>query len=287
MVAITAALTLLAICGTVGWWVTLRRHSPALTDGWPSPPLLLLTAAFATVAATLLYRRGPPDLLHDLLPPTTEFPESALPLEDPAGATQAPPDAAGSPVPSPAPPTRLLFIPLALRGLTLRNRVIKAATFEAGCDAAGAPQPSLIAHHQEVAAGGTALTVVAYAAVSPDGKSFGTQLQMAEPARAGLTALSAAVHGQGGAVAVQLTHAGSFAKPSLGGCAGAPLAPSRIFNPAGFNFAREMTRHDMARICTEFGEAAVLAVECGVDALELHLGHGCEYSKIVRHPAVI
>jgi 2,4-dienoyl-CoA reductase-like NADH-dependent reductase (Old Yellow Enzyme family) len=174
--------------------------------------------------------------LYDLLPPTTEFPEDALPLPPagrPLGAARAPPNA-GSPVPpSPAPPTRLLFIPLALRGLTLRNRVVKAATFEAGCSAAGAPQASLIAHHREVAAGGTALTVVAYAAVSPDGKSFGTQLQMAEPARAGLTALSAAVHAEGGAAAVQLTHAGSFAKPELGGCAGAPLGPSRILNPAG------------------------------------------------------
>ena len=58
------------------------------------------------------------------------------------------------------------------------------------------------------------------------------------------------------------------------------IGTQRLYGPwLGFNFAREMTRRDMARVCAEFGEAAALAVECGVDALELHLGHGCEHSN--------
>jgi hypothetical protein len=155
--------------------------------------------------------------------------------------------------------TSRLFTPLQLGGLSLRNRVVKAATFEAGCDRRGVPLPCLIEHHREVAAGGTALTVVAYGAVSNDGRSFASQLLLCDEARPGLRALTAAVHAEGGAAAVQLTHAGSFSKPSLGtAAAGRPLAPSRIFNPAGFCFARAMQRADMERVASDFGGACKL-----------------------------
>ncbi len=177
----------------------------------------------------------------------------------------------------------MLFAPLRLRGLILRNRVIKAATFEAGCDRSGAPLPSLIEHHREVAAGGAALTTVAYAAVSADGRSFATQLLLTSTgaAREGLTKLVQAVHSEGGAVAVQLTHAGSFAKPHLSEVGGRQIAPSTIFNPAAFNWAREMTRADMRWVISNFASAAALAVECGVDAIEIHLGHGYLLSQFL------
>ena len=177
----------------------------------------------------------------------------------------------------------MLFVPLRLRGLTLRNRVIKAAAFEAGCDSSGAPLPSLIEHHREVAAGGAALTTVAYAAVSADGRSFATQLLLTGTGavREGLIKLVHAVHSESGCVAVQLTHAGSFAKPHLGEVGARQVAPSAIFNPAAFNWAREMTRSDMRRVVSNFATAAALAVECGVDAIEIHLGHGYLLSQFL------
>ena len=55
-----------------------------------------------------------------------------------------------------------LFTPLTLGPLTLRNRVIRAAAFE-GMSPGGAPSEQLIEHHAEVAAGGVAMTTVAYA----------------------------------------------------------------------------------------------------------------------------
>ena len=127
-----------------------------------------------------------------------------------------------------------------------------------------------------MAAGGAALTTIAYAAVSADGRSFATQLLLdrAGAARDGLREAVRAAHGEGGAVAVQLTHAGSFAKPQLGGVSGRQLAPSEIFNPAAFNWAREMRGEDMRRVASDFAAAAALAVQCGVDAIEVHLGHG-------------
>lgn len=243
--------------------------------------LVLAVATSGLVWACLCHGAAASDallwLLHDLSPPQLSFPEDELQGNTEGGgggsAARSQQQNAGS----------LLFTPLRLRGLTLRNRVIKAAAFEAGCDKSGAPLSSLIEHHREIAAGGAALTTVAYAAVSVDGRSFASQLLLtpAGVAREGLTELVQAVHSEGGAVAVQLTHAGSFAKPQLGDSDGRPIAPSTIFNPAAFNWAREMSATDMRRVASDFAAAAELAVACNVDAIEVHLGHGYLLSQFL------
>ena len=54
--------------------------------------------------------------------------------------------------------------------LTLRNRIIKAATFE-GVMPGGTVSDALVEFHRRVAAGGVAMTTVAYLAVSPEGRT--------------------------------------------------------------------------------------------------------------------
>jgi 2,4-dienoyl-CoA reductase-like NADH-dependent reductase (Old Yellow Enzyme family) len=62
-----------------------------------------------------------------------------------------------------------------LNGLELPNRIIKAATYE-GMAPQGKPTPQLIEFHRRIAAGGTALTTLAYYAPEPDGRlAPGTQ----------------------------------------------------------------------------------------------------------------
>ncbi|MGZ6807906.1 MAG: oxidoreductase, partial [Mycobacteriaceae bacterium] len=61
------------------------------------------------------------------------------------------------------------FEPAKLGPLTLRNRIIKAATFE-GVRRRGEVSQRLIDFHTRVARGGAAMTTVAYCAVSPDGR---------------------------------------------------------------------------------------------------------------------
>jgi 2,4-dienoyl-CoA reductase-like NADH-dependent reductase (Old Yellow Enzyme family) len=57
------------------------------------------------------------------------------------------------------------FAPAHLADLSLRNRVIKTATYEGMCPE-GMPSDALVEHHRELA-GGVGLTTVAYCAVSP------------------------------------------------------------------------------------------------------------------------
>jgi hypothetical protein len=95
--------------------------------------------------------------------------------------------------------------PITLRGVTLKNRVIRAAAF------GGADLDDLIRTHVEVARGGVAMTTVAYAAVSPTARTFASQVVLTPDAVQSLRTLTDAVHAAGAKIAVQLTHAGSFA----------------------------------------------------------------------------
>ena len=69
----------------------------------------------------------------------------------------------------------LLFTPVTLGPLTLRNRSIRSAAFESMCPG-NVPSPQLLDYHRSVAAGGVGMTTVAYAAVTRSGLSFDRQL---------------------------------------------------------------------------------------------------------------
>lgn len=179
-----------------------------------------------------------------------------------------------------------VFAPATLAGLTLRNRVIKTATYE-GMTPGGVPAPALIEHHRAIAAGGVGMTTVAYCAVSPNGRTFGEQMYMREEIVPVLGELTAAVRGAGAASSLQLGHCGYFSKNRAMGRH--PLGPSRTFNGygavAGMPFSRAMTAADIDAVVDEFGRAAELAMLAGFDAVELHLGHGYLLSQFLS-PAI-
>ncbi len=74
-------------------------------------------------------------------------------------------------------------------GLELRNRIIRAGCFE-GMSQGGRVTPALIEHHRRVAAGGAAMTTVAYCSVSADGLAFGHELWMRKEIVPGLRGLN-------------------------------------------------------------------------------------------------
>ena len=176
-----------------------------------------------------------------------------------------------------------IFSPSKLAGLTLRNRVIKTATYEGMCPG-GVPSPALTAHHRDLAAGGVGMTTVAYCAVSPDGRTFSEQMVMRDEIVAPLRRLTDAVHAEGAAVSLQLGHCGYFSK-NKELTVKRPLGPSFTLNQyglmAGMPFAAAMSEADIAATVDDFGAAASRAVEAGFDAVELHLGHGYLLSQFL------
>ena len=102
------------------------------------------------------------------------------------------------------------FAPAPLGPLTLRNRIIKAATFE-GVMPGGTVSDELVDFHRRVAAGGAAMSTVAYLAVSPEGRTDRHCLLLDQETVPGLRRLTDAVHAEGAAVAAQIGHAGPVA----------------------------------------------------------------------------
>jgi 2,4-dienoyl-CoA reductase-like NADH-dependent reductase (Old Yellow Enzyme family) len=163
-----------------------------------------------------------------------------------------------------------VFGPARLGPLTLRNRIIKAATFESRTPNALVTD-DLIEYHRQPAAGGVAMTTVAYCAVSPGGRTSGDQIWMRPEAVAGLRRLTETIHAEGAAVSAQIGHAGPVADARSNKATA--LAPVRFFNPIGMRFARQAGRDDIADVVAAHANAARLAVDAGFDAVEIHLGH--------------
>ncbi|HEY8482204.1 MAG TPA: NADH:flavin oxidoreductase [Spirillospora sp.] len=163
-----------------------------------------------------------------------------------------------------------VFEPARLGPVVLRNRVIKAATFE-GRTPDAVVTDALIEYHRRPAAGGVGMTTVAYCAVAPEGRTERGQIWMRPDAVPGLRRLTDAVHAEGAAVAAQLGHAGPVADASSTGLPA--LSAGRFFNPLGMRFTRVATAADIDRITRAHAEAARLAIESGFDAVELHFGH--------------
>jgi len=177
--------------------------------------------------------------------------------------------------------------PTELRGLRLRNRFIKTATYE-GMSPGGRVSDALVAHHASMAANGVALTTVAYAAVCPDGRTFGDQLLVDRDNLEGLRRIAKAVHQRGGAVSLQLGHCGGFSK-NKDVTGGRPAGPSAAWNTYGLLVGvpriRAMTPDDIAEVPGQFAQAARLAQEAGFDAVEVHCGHGYLLSQFLS-PAI-
>lgn len=168
------------------------------------------------------------------------------------------------------------FEPFRLNGLTLRNRIIKSATFE-GMSPSGRVTDDLIAFHRRVGQGGAALSTVAYGAVSPAARTFDDQIVLCEAALSDLTKLTAAVHETGAAASIQLAHGGAFSKHRAEGrrrTKGASSGVNTYGILSGIPFAAQMSEEDMARTADDYEQAARLAKSAGFDCVEIHLGHG-------------
>ena len=163
-----------------------------------------------------------------------------------------------------------VFSPVKLGPIMLRNRIIKAATFE-GRTPGALVTDDLIAFHQAIAAGGVGMTTIAYCAVSPGGRTDGKQMWMRPEALPGLRRLTEAVHAEGAAISAQIGHAGPVANAASNKARA--LAPVRFFNPIGMRFAKHASHQDIDEVIAAHAAAARLAIDAGFDAVEIHLGH--------------
>ena len=178
------------------------------------------------------------------------------------------------------------FAPARLGQLDLRNRIIKAATYE-GKTPDGVPGEPLFQFHKEIVEGGVAMTTIGYCTTEADGRIDDQMLYIDEKFRSRLAGLVDGLKraSPGVRVSGQMTHCGNFSKNRSLQRLKRPLGPSRQFNmlgaAAGLPFAGAMTHADIDYLVRTYFDAAKLMKEVGFDAAEIHFSHGYGLSQFI------
>ncbi|GAA4814721.1 tRNA-dihydrouridine synthase [Nocardioides caeni] len=163
-----------------------------------------------------------------------------------------------------------VFSPTDLGPVRLRNRTVKAATFE-GRTPDGLVTDELIAYHRAPAEGGVGLTTVAYLAVAPDGRTHREQIVVGEHSLPGLARLADEIHATGARIAGQVGHAGPVANGRSNGVHA--LTSSAMPSPLSMQMIRTASEKDLTRVTRAYVDTARTLVRAGFDVLELHMAH--------------
>jgi 2,4-dienoyl-CoA reductase-like NADH-dependent reductase (Old Yellow Enzyme family) len=205
--------------------------------------------------------------------------------------------------------TPTLFRPLEIRGKTLKNRIMVApmcmysAESDPNSPAVGALTDFHIAHLGHLASKGVGLVIIEATAVQPNGRispndsglwQEGTDSEQFK----GLRRVVDFAHSQGAKVGIQLAHAGRKASTvapwlsaegkrssikadeSVGGWPSNVVGPmggeEQMWAPGNVKYwpPRELSTQEVEEIVRAFAQSAKLAVEAGVDVIEVHGAHG-------------
>ncbi len=171
-----------------------------------------------------------------------------------------------------------IFSPARIGSLELPNRLVRAGCFEGMCPG-GLVSEALVEHHRRLAQGGIGMTTVAYCSVSYDGRAYGHELWMRPEAQPGLRRLAEAVHAEGAAASIQLGHCGFFSNPAVIGRR--PLGASPRLCLFRLSVCAAMSEVEIDEKVADFAGAAAMAQEAGLDAVEIHAGHGYLLSQFL------
>lgn len=167
-----------------------------------------------------------------------------------------------------------LLQPYQLKHLTLRNRLI-VTSHEPAYPEDGMPKGRYRAYTVERARGGVALTMTAgSAAVSKDSPPvFNNLLAYKDEIVPWIREMTDAVHEEGAAIMIQLTHLGRRTRWDKGDWLPV-LAPSHHREAAHRAFPKKLEDWDIARIIKDFADAAERMKAGGMDGVELEAyGH--------------
>ncbi len=177
-----------------------------------------------------------------------------------------------------------LLTPAKLNGIELRNRLIKAATYEAMVDDYCNIDQRCIDFHERFAKGGVGMTTLAYCAPEADGRMEAHSMYIREEIAPQLKKLADTVHQYGTKLSGQISHCGGFSR-NKDLKRKRPIAPSGGINmvgiPYGVYFMQGMDEALMKEVIDSYVRTAGIMKSSGFDALELHFGHGYLLSQFI------
>ena len=178
------------------------------------------------------------------------------------------------------------FSPATLGKLQLKNRILKAATYE-GKTPDGVPGELLLNFHQGIVQGGTAMTTIGYCTTEADGRINDQMMWLHDGIREKLSHMNRELKRVAPEVKIsgQMTHCGNFSKNRQLQRLKRPLGPSRQFSmlglSAGMPFSGAMSVADIDYLVQTYFDAALLMKDTGFDALEIHFSHGYGLSQFI------
>lgn len=177
-----------------------------------------------------------------------------------------------------------LFEPLALRSLTLANRIVVSPMCQYS-SVDGFASDWHFVHLGSRAVGGAALVFTEATAVAAIGRISPQDLGLYDEGHiAGLARIVRFVHAQGTLAGIQLAHAGrkaSTRRPWEGGAAvprdqggWEPVGPTDAPFSSTYPVPCALSTRDIASVVASFRSAAQRALRAGFDVVEIHGAHG-------------
>jgi len=175
----------------------------------------------------------------------------------------------------------LLFSPLKVGELFLRNRIVMPAMLTALALPGGEVSEPMLTYYRERSSGGAGLIIVESTNIeTPEGEHFLRQLSIGDDRfLPGLAELARIVHSCGAAAALQLCHQGRYASPEITGTK--PLSPSPEPAKDYWPPSPAMKKADIDKTVELFASAASRAKKAGFDAVEIHGAHGYLISQFL------
>lgn len=177
-----------------------------------------------------------------------------------------------------------LFTPLAIRGITLKNRIVVSPMCQYSSEDGFANDWHLV-HLGSRAVGGAALIITEATAVSPEGRISPDDLGIWKDEHIPfLKRITDFIHQNGAVAGVQLAHAGhkaSTQSPRKGGKfipieAGGwqNFSSSEVILGDGKSKAEALTLNGIRQVINDFKSATNRALEAGFKVIEIHAAHG-------------
>ncbi|WP_293267386.1 NADH:flavin oxidoreductase, partial [Neptunomonas sp.] len=169
----------------------------------------------------------------------------------------------------------ILFEPLKINNLTIRNRIVSTAHAEVYATDGGMTTERYVKYYEEKAKGGCGLSICGGSSVvsidSP--QSWWSSVNLStDRIIPHFQNLADAVHKHGGKIMIQITHMGRRSRwdggdwPNL-------MSPSGIREPVHRATCKTIEEEDIWRIIGDFAQAARRAKEGGLDGVELSAVH--------------
>ena len=183
-----------------------------------------------------------------------------------------------------------LFEPLVVGDVCLANRVVMAPMTRNRAGAGNVPTAMMVEYYRQRATAGLILTEATQ--VVPEGQGYPNTPGIHSPEQvAGWKPITAAVHAQGGKIALQLWHVGRISHTSLQPGGKLPVAPSAIaaagnvYTVEGmkpFETPRALETAEIPGIVQAYATAARRSIEAGFDLVEIHAANGYLIDQFLR-----